>query len=101
MSDSCKTCTLGRNGARRCRLYVRQNGKCYYCDRLMNFGPYGAKDKHRSPLLCTIEHLDDKYVRRRGGCDGKSERTVAACRQCNEQRGIDRRNEMRQKGIVK
>lgn len=70
------------------KLYVRQNGECFYCQRKM-LSPtvwracFSAKLKGRDipQNLCTIEHLDDRLTTHRGKLRG--ERTVAACRACN------------------
>lgn len=70
---------------RRCKLFLQQNGKCYYCkqDMILSFSERDMSLK----TLATLEHLDDKLSDSRGkyGVCG-TERTVLACRDCNNHR---------------
>ena len=85
-------CTLkGRLGRRRCHAFVAQQGVCFYCGQLMDFGPFvGGAQK---PRACTVEHLDDRFDSWRG-MKGDF-RTVAACYECNHKKGMERGREMK------
>jgi 5-methylcytosine-specific restriction endonuclease McrA len=63
------------------QAFARQNGQCYWCDRLM-LRP-SAKVPANHGFACTAEHL---IPRSHGGRD-TSHNIVAACRRCNSSRG--------------
>lgn len=76
------------------RLYEQQEGLCFYCKSPMALEPRPADGKVASNLA-TIEHLTP---RSRGGTLRDSN-TVAACYQCNNDRGDGRISQhMRAKG---
>jgi len=66
------------------QAFLRQDGRCYYCERRMWLG-----DKHRAArqLQCTAEHL---IARQDGGRDS-ADNIAAACRFCNAARHRRRR----------
>lgn len=74
----------------RIRLYNEQEGKCYYCFKLMRLMPSGYIGA-LPPDACTREHLDDKYSPERGKHKGER-RIVAACHKCNAGRAAERTN---------
>ena len=60
--------------------FVKQAGRCYYCDIPMTPSANGAPRPHwRS---CTAEHL----VARQDGGEDSAENVVAACHYCNRRR---------------
>lgn len=66
--------------ARRCRLYLEQDGICFYCQRPMSFykparDPFGRR--------VTVDHLTPRSKGGRYGYDNE----VAACHRCNNRRG--------------
>ena len=71
-------------------LYWRQNGRCHWCEcDMLPPGPDGATKKKRvNPRLCTLDHLDDRFSSERGKHAGEFRR-VAACWQCNQDRGAE------------
>lgn len=76
--------TNGRLKRRRKRLFHEQGGKCYWC-RCQMVLPKGFI-KYPPPNQATIDHLDDRFSELRGTLGGQ-ERTVVACRKCNNKRG--------------
>ena len=74
--------------SRRRRLYARQRGMCYWCLCLMRSPDPRLRDKEPVPDdYPTIDHLDERFTERRGKMVG--ERTVLACRVCNNHRSND------------
>ena len=61
-------------------LQERQNNKCYYCTCEMN-------NINTSPQRATIEHLMDKWASPGHKKIERSSNLVAACFQCNRNRG--------------
>jgi 5-methylcytosine-specific restriction endonuclease McrA len=59
--------------------FVRQGGKCFYCELPMWLGASAAGPKS---LRCTAEHL---IARSEGGSDSPNN-VVAACAKCNHTR---------------
>lgn len=69
-----------KNSDRRKRLFVEQDGKCYYCEGDTCMQSYIDND----PLLFTLEHLQRKAD---GGSDGMGN-IVGACYRCNTHRDV-------------
>ena len=69
----------------RARLFIEQDGKCFYCQTdmiLMMHAP--TKAWRRPPNLCTIEHLRDRFHPERQTPNTAGEkRRVVACLECN------------------
>ena len=63
-------------------LYLRQNGRCFYCRRLMVLDDWSLKQEHR-PFLATINH----YLPRLAGGVEEEGNSVAACFDCNRHKG--------------
>lgn len=77
---------------RRAALFVQQSGLCHWCGCAMSFpAVYPKLDKgQKLPVdLCTLDHLRDRFdpLRRKQGRG--EQRYVAACWQCNNDRGRD------------
>lgn len=64
------------------RAFIKQHGRCFYCDLPM----WAAPPKDLMRLKCTAEHL---VARCDGGRDG-SGNVVAACLHCNRTRHLKR-----------
>lgn len=66
-------------------LYRRQGGRCFWCAVTMVLP---RQHVHEPPdNLATLDHLDDRLSGRRGMYAYGVERTVLACRKCNNERG--------------
>ena len=69
-------------------LFKRQKGRCHWCGCKMQ--PPGQhkriKRMKMNPRLCTYDHLDDRWSDGRGK-HSREFRNVAACWQCNTDRG--------------
>lgn len=61
------------------QAFWKQKGACYWCKTPMS---NRWKDR-KSAMACTLEHLIPRHA---GGPD-TYENCVAACKQCNEERG--------------
>lgn len=64
-------------------LIYRQNNKCYYCQCEMN-------TIKKSPQQATVEHLVDKWSSPKHRKIEDESNLVAACFQCNNNRGAAR-----------
>lgn len=76
------------NAQRRKRLFLYQDGLCYWCRELMvmvDWQFYTQMKREPPPNACTLEHLDSKLCDARGN-NGRY-RVVGACRRCNHERG--------------
>jgi len=73
------------------RLFIEQDGRCYYCGCEMVM-PEGHT-KRQPANLATLEHLDDRFSPLRGKMFGQR-RHVLACVTCNGQRGRAREIEV-------
>jgi hypothetical protein len=71
---------------RRDRLWHERAGMCHWCAVKTVLPPSGVMLRHHPDNLATIDHLDGRLSPDRGKHSGK-ERTVLACRRCNQQRG--------------
>lgn len=73
------------SAAERARLrdaaFKRQKGLCHWCKTPM-LNTKRAR-RARSPMACTLEHLIPRHI----GGPNTEDNTVAACLQCNEERG--------------
>lgn len=56
------------------RLWHRQKGRCFYCDRMTRL----RKPNGRDPLMFTVDHINREY---------SVSLVVGACFQCNGERG--------------
>lgn len=68
-------------------MFVKQGGRCFYCHEQMiivHRRNVQMSRQPRDPRECTIEHLVDRTHPQRGLIPG---RLVAACHQCNQERG--------------
>ena len=65
--------------SRRISAFHRQQGLCYYCDKLMWETTYCQSNPGRRDLQCTAEHL----IPRSEGGSNSAENIVAACLFCN------------------
>lgn len=66
----------------RMALYVLQQGRCWWCHKMMDpYYPEGSKFAP-GPLTITIDHLDSRLNPGRGNHVGRL-RKVAACSRCN------------------
>jgi hypothetical protein len=66
----------------------RQGWKCHWCQVPMTPVPPFRKDQRYLPTMVTLDHLFHKGDPRRKNAPRNGERRyVAACRQCNENRG--------------
>ena len=64
-------------------LYVKQNGKCFWCDKDTNYPPRSNKDMQNNDTA-TLDHIYQKGHPKR-----KSHKTgayVMACYECNQKR---------------
>ncbi len=69
------------------RLFHFQKELCHWCQRKMvPPGQPHIKGVTMNPLLCTYDHLDDRFSEERGKHFGEY-RNVAACWECNARRG--------------
>ncbi len=70
----------------RVKLFLRQEGKCYYCqcDMVLMFR---IDPKFHADNLCTLEHFDDRFSPERGLHHGEYRR-VASCYKCNHEHGV-------------
>jgi hypothetical protein len=59
------------------RLWYRQKGRCFYCDRMMHTRR-PSMGKAADGLLCTVDHI---------ARDVAHNLTVGACLDCNGERG--------------
>ncbi len=66
---------------RRMLLFVEQDGRCFYCTEPMETPPYLGPVP---PSAVTLEHLEP----RSHGGKRRYPNEVAACRACNQARGI-------------
>lgn len=66
----------------RISAFHRQQGLCFYCDKLMWEATYCQSNPGRRHLQCTAEHL---IPRSEGGAN-IAENVVAACWYCNSRR---------------
>lgn len=82
---------ISKTGSKRKKLYDRQNGQCYYCDKHCVMD--GALNH---PDTATIEHLIPKSE---GGTRALSN-LVMACQECNRLRGISPFNPITGERIV-
>lgn len=88
--------TAAKRRRLRARLFKAQGGICYWCPaRMINpehSGLKGYTGERIPPLLCTTDHLDDRYTdeRKRPLRDGEQRRKVAACWACNNRRSKER-----------
>jgi hypothetical protein len=75
---------------RREALFREQDGKCYWCDRQMLMPKvYPTPDGSNLPVdLCTLDHLFDRRHPLRSTAARGEKRYVAACWQCNHDRGF-------------
>ena len=64
-------------------MFIRQNGKCYYCKRQMIMAHYPPKDPEWKLAICTRDHVRPKS---RGG-KGDLRNLVGACVTCNSMKG--------------
>lgn len=73
---------------RRERLF-RKHPYCFWCSRrLVHPRAYTDYRGQRPDNMATLDHLDDRCSPLRGAfTNSKHERTVLACRECNERRG--------------
>lgn len=82
---------MSSNGPRlrrqRERLFKRQKGLCVWCGKPMQLllFPHRMK-KPPPPNACTIEHLESRWHPKRGTVGWGSNRLVAACWKCNNDR---------------
>lgn len=67
------------------KLHRQRGGKCHWCGCVTLLRARGDKTPNRS-VDATIDHLDSRLSGRRGQVEG--ERTVLACYQCNNDRGV-------------
>jgi 5-methylcytosine-specific restriction endonuclease McrA len=67
----------------RTRLFHAQRGLCYYCNRPMLLAK-GPSEGRQPPHLCTLDHI---IPLSRGGAFAPTQNAVAACAQCNNDRG--------------
>src|SRR6185437_2870498 len=75
--------------AKRRKLYLEQDGKCHWCDKPM-FCPEVYPVCSGEPLrkdLCTLDHLFDRTHPLRLYPSPGQQRYVAACLECNNDRG--------------
>lgn len=72
---------------RRTTLFARQGGRCFWCDKRMELIEKPAPDLIQHDL-CTLDHLLSRRDPRRQQHPGGEQRLVAACQQCNWQRGF-------------
>ena len=63
-------------------LYLRQNGRCFYCRRLMALGDWSWKQERR-PFLAIVNHFVPRLL---GGVKEEGN-SVAACFDCNMHKG--------------
>lgn len=68
----------------RARLYEEQHGRCYYCQRKMLLVVCGRADGRTHPLQVTLDHIIPRGM---GGTRAPTLNAVAACSQCNSERG--------------
>jgi hypothetical protein len=77
------------------KLFEQQKGLCHWCKKPMRLRAEGSKKGIPDPPdIATTEHLDDKNSPLRGKFQGQI-RHVAACRKCNNERGV--KNALRKK----
>jgi hypothetical protein len=74
---------------RREKLWVKENGKCYWCGCLTILPDRGEHFPIAPDNLATIDHLRSRLQQSRQEPNhGVEERTVLACFQCNHLRGL-------------
>ena len=74
---------------RKAKLWERQKGLCFWCEREMLF-TIGRGGEQPSEVA-TIDHLRTRYASNRSEPprDSCEERTVLACYRCNHKRGAE------------
>lgn len=77
----------GRLRRRRAKLFKNQGGKCHWCQCDMLFIHTGPHDGRLPKNMCTIDHLRDRFHPERRAPAKGDQRLVAACWQCNNDRG--------------
>lgn len=82
---------------RRTDLFAEQGGKCHWCGEDMLMPACYPVGGTQDPRLCTLDHLFDRYDPRRWA-NTAGARYVAACLECNQNRGAARHAEMKQRG---
>jgi len=65
------------------RLFAEQRGLCYYCGEPMLLAKIG-QGQAQPPRLATLDHIIPRSL---GGTNAPTMNCVAACRQCNQERG--------------
>lgn len=75
---------------RRRALFHQQHGICWWCKRPMELEAPVERHKPMPPRLCTIDHLRDRFDPTRREKASGDQRLVAACWQCNMERGSQR-----------
>lgn len=81
-----------KNIARRREILWHRDPHCHWCGRLTQLlsGKEGERMRRIFPDdMATVDHLDTKLSGRRSPGGGHEERTVLACRVCNEKRAAD------------
>jgi hypothetical protein len=68
-------------------LFHKTGGVCYWCGCQTALPPSGVSVKEPPPNEATVDHLDERFSGRKGSHPNGVERTVLACRACNEARG--------------
>ena len=67
---------------KRWAAFIKQKGKCFYCNQTMWSNQNGLKNEKSPLMMCTTEHL---ITRGHGGSD-RASNIVAACYFCNSER---------------
>ena len=74
----------------RAMLFKKQGGLCHWCGVEMRIEGYEPKRGPPDPLLCTLDHLYDRYHPLRHCKHYRGERRyVAACWACNNRRSAE------------